>query len=238
MSEQIKLGDLTIFMQRKRVKHIYLRVLAPDGRVTLVAPIGIQLVVIHAFAVSKLSWIQKQQTKLQSQVREAPRQLVEHESHTVWGHHYVLQVVEKQAKPCVVLDRQIIILQIRPGSDLFKRAVVMHAWHKSLLHGVVPDLIDKWQDRLNVSVSAYFLQKMKTRWGSCNTGRRHIRLNTDLVKKSKDLLEYVVVHEMVHLIEPSHNKRFVALMDRYYPIWREAAAELNQVPLSAVRARG
>lgn len=238
MSEQIKLGDLTIFMQRKRVKHIYLRVLAPDGRVTLVAPIGIQLVVIHAFAVSKLSWIQKQQTKLQSQVREAPRQLVEHESHTVWGHHYVLQVVEKQAKPCVVLDRQIIILQIRPGSDLFKRAVVMHAWHKSLLHGVVPDLIDKWQDRLNVSVSAYFLQKMKTRWGSCNTGRRHIRLNTDLVKKPKDLLEYVVVHEMVHLIEPSHNKRFVALMDRYYPIWREAAAELNQVPLSAVRARG
>lgn len=238
MSEQIKLGDLTIFMQRKRVKHIYLRVLAPDGRVTLVAPIGIQLVVIHAFAVSKLSWIQKQQTKLQSQVREAPRQLVEHESHTVWGHHYVLQVVEKQAKPCVVLDRQIIILQIRPGSDLFKRAVVMHAWHKSLLHGVVPGLIDKWQDRLNVSVSAYFLQKMKTRWGSCNTGRRHIRLNTDLVKKPKDLLEYVVVHEMVHLIEPSHNKRFVALMDRYYPIWREAAAELNQVPLSAVRARG
>lgn len=238
MSEQIKLGDLTIFMQRKRVKHIYLRVLAPDGRVTLVAPIGIQLVVIHAFAVSKLSWIQKQQTKLQSQVREAPRQLVEHESHTVWGHHYVLQVVEKQAKPCVVLDRQIIILQIRPGSDLFKRAVVMHAWHKSLLHGVVPDLIDKWQDRLNVSVSAYFLQKMKTRWGSCNTGRRHIRLNSDLVKKPKDLLEYVVVHEMVHLIEPSHNKRFVALMNRYYPIWREAAAELNQVPLSAVRARG
>lgn len=225
-------------MQRKRVKHIYLRVLAPDGRVTLVAPIGIQLVVIHAFAVSKLSWIQKQQTKLQSQVREAPRQLVEHESHTVWGHHYVLQVVEKQAKPCVVLDRQIIILQIRPGSDLFKRAVVMHAWHKSLLHGVVPDLIDKWQDRLNVSVSAYFLQKMKTRWGSCNTGRRHIRLNSDLVKKPKDLLEYVVVHEMVHLIEPSHNKRFVALMNRYYPIWREAAAELNQVPLSAVRARG
>ncbi|SDW68540.1 hypothetical protein SAMN05216317_11043 [Nitrosomonas eutropha] len=238
MSEQIKLGDLTIFMQRKRVKHIYLRVLAPDGRVTLVAPIGIQLVVIHAFAVSKLSWIQKQQTKLQSQVREAPRQLVEHESHTVWGHHYVLQVVEKQAKPCVLLNQQSIILQVRPGSDLSRRAAVMHAWYKSLLHGVVPGLIEQWQDRLGVSVSAYFLQRMKTRWGSCNPRTRHIRLNTDLVTRPKDLLEYIVVHEMVHLLEASHNKRFVALMDQYYPAWREATAELNQLPLAAVRPRG
>lgn len=238
MSAQIRLGELVIFVQRKRVKHIYLKVLASDGRVTLVAPIGIQSAVIQAFAASKLSWIHKQQKKLQFRTEEALCQFIEHENHTLWGENYRLQVVEKSAKPCVMLDRQIIILQIRPGSDLFKRAAVMHAWHKSLLHGVVPGLIDKWQDRLNVSVSAYFLQKMKTRWGSCNTGRRHIRLNTDLVKKPKDLLEYVVVHEMVHLIEPSHNKRFVALMDRYYPIWREAAAELNQVPLSAVRARG
>ena len=238
MSEQIKLGDLTIFMQRKRVKHIYLRVLAPDGRVTLVAPIGIQLAVIHAFAVSKLPWIRKQQRKLQSQVREAPRQLVEHESHMLWGCHYVLQVVEKPAKPCVLLDQQSIILQVRPGSDLSKRTAVMHAWHKSLLHGVVPDLIGEWQERLDVSVSAYFLQQMKTRWGSCTPRARHIRLNTDLVRKPKSLLEYVVVHEMVHLLEASHNKRFVALMDRHYPAWREATAELNQIPLSAVRPRG
>ena len=238
MSEQIKLGDLTIFMQRKRVKHIYLRVLAPDGRVTLVAPIGIQLAVIHAFAVSKLPWIRKQQRKLQMQIREAPRQLVAYERHTVWGHHYVLQVVEKPAKPCVLLDQQSIILQVRPGSDLSKRTAVMHAWHKSLLHGVVPDLIGEWQERLDVSVSAYFLQQMKTRWGSCTPRARHIRLNTDLVRKPKNLLEYVVVHEMVHLLEASHNKRFVALMDRHYPAWREAAAELNHIPLSAVRPRG
>ncbi len=149
-----------------------------------------------------------------------------------------MRVVEKQANPCVWLDYQTITLQVRPGSDFLKRAAVMHAWHKSLLHAVIPGLIDKWQDRLDVSVSAYFLQKMKTRWGSCNTRRHHIRLNTDLVKKPKDLLEYVVVHEMVHLIEPSHNKRFVALMDRYYPIWREATAELNLLPLAAVRPRG
>lgn len=225
-------------MQRKRVKHIYLRVLAPDGRVTLVAPIGIQLAAIHAFAVSKLDWIQKQQTKLQSQGREVPRQFVEGESHIIWGRHYVLQVMEKPARPCVQMDHQIIILQVRPGSDLFKRAAVMHVWHKSLLHGVVPGLIEKWQGRLGVSVSAYFLQRMKTRWGSCTPRTRHIRLNTDLVRKPENLLEYVVVHELVHLIEPSHNKRFIALMDQHYPAWREATAELNQVPLSAVRPRG
>ena len=238
MSEQIRLEDLTIFMQRRAVKHVYLRVHPSDGRVTLVAPIGIQLAAIHAFAVSKLPWIHKQQAKLQAQVREVPRQFIGGENHTVWGRHYVLQVVEKSAGPCVLMDQQTITLQVRPGSDLFKRAAVMHAWHKSLLHAVVPDLIGKWQERLGVSVSAYFLQQMKTRWGSCNTRRRHIRLNTDLVRKPQDLLEYVVVHELVHLIEPSHNKRFVGLMDQYYPAWREAAAELNQIPLSAVRPRG
>lgn len=238
MSEQIKLEDLTIFVQRRAVKHVYLRVHPPDGRVTLVAPTGTRLEAVRAFVIAKLGWIRKQQAKLQSQIREVPRQFIEHESHVLWGQDYLLRVVEKQANPCVVLDHQTITLQVRPGNDLLKRAAVMHAWHKSLLHAVIPGLIEKWQDRLDVSVSAYFLQKMKTRWGSCNTRHRHIRLNTDLVKKPKDLLEYVVVHEMVHLIEPSHNKRFVALMDQYYPAWREATAELNQLPLAAVRPRG
>ena len=238
MSEQIRLENLTIFMQRRAVKHVYLRVHPPDGRVTLVAPTGMRLEVVRAFVTAKLDWIHKQQAKLQAQVREVPRQFIGGESHTVWGRHYVLQVVEKSAGPCVLMDQQTITLQVRPGSDLFKRAAVMHAWHKSLLHAVVPDLIGKWQERLGVSVSAYFLQQMKTRWGSCNTRRRHIRLNTDLVRKPQDLLEYVVVHELVHLIEPSHNKRFVGLMDQHYPAWREATAELNQIPLSAIRPRG
>lgn len=238
MSEQIRLEDLTIFVQRRAVKHVYLRVYPPDGRVTLVAPTGTRLEAVRAFVIAKLGWIRKQQTKLQARSREAPRLFVEHESHTLWGRCYLLQVVEKQVRPCVVLDQQNIILYVRPGSDSPKRAAVMHAWHKSLLHTVIPGLIEKWQNRLGVSVSAYFLQQMKTRWGSCNTRHRHIRLNTDLVKKPKDLLEYVVVHEMVHLIEPSHNKRFVALMDQHYPTWREATSELNQLPLAAVRPRG
>ena len=108
----------------------------------------------------------------------------------------------------------------------------MHEWHKSLLHEVVPPLISKWEAKLGVRVSAYFLQRMKTKWGGCNHQKQNIRLNTELVKKPKDLLEYVVVHEMVHLLEPTHNDRFVGLLDKYYPTWREARAELNALPLA------
>jgi predicted metal-dependent hydrolase len=109
----------------------------------------------------------------------------------------------------------------------------MHEWHKSLLHEVVPRLIAKWEPRLRVRVTGYFLQRMKTKWGGCNYKARHIRLNTELVKKPKDLLEYVIVHEMLHLIEPTHNERYLALLSEHYPSWREARVELNELPLSS-----
>jgi len=108
----------------------------------------------------------------------------------------------------------------------------MHAWHKSLLHEQVPRLINKWERKLGVTVSAYFLQRMKTRWGSCNHRARNIRLNTELVKKSRDLLEYVIVHEIIHIAEPTHSERFVTILNRHYPAWREARAELNELPLA------
>jgi len=122
---------------------------------------------------------------------------------------------------------------VRPGTSAVKRAEVVHEWHKSLLHQVVPGLIEKWEPKLNVKVAGYFLQRMKTKWGSCNHRAGHIRLNTELVKKPKDLLEYVVVHEMVHLLEPPHSERFVAILQRHYPTWREARAELNELPLAS-----
>lgn len=122
---------------------------------------------------------------------------------------------------------------MRSGSSAEKRAEVMHEWHKALLHEVVPTLIGRWEARLGVRVNRYFLQRMKTRWGGCNHLAGHIRLNTELVKKPKDLLEYIIVHEMAHLIEPTHSERFTALLDRHYPTWREARAELNELPLSA-----
>jgi predicted metal-dependent hydrolase len=138
-----------------------------------------------------------------------------------------------EAKPSVSLDHKRITLTVRPGSDVAKRAEVIHEWHKSLLHAVVPEIIKKWEPKLKVKVTRYFLQRMKTKWGSCNHRAGHIRLNTELVKKPKDLLEYVVVHEMAHLLEPRHSERFLEILEENYPMWREARAELNELPLSA-----
>lgn len=233
MTETIRLGKIAIAVTRKDIKNVHLSVHPPEGRVTLVAPSGTRLEVARAFAISKLGWIRDQQAKLRNQAREIPRQFVERESHYLWGRRHLLIVVERDAKPFVSLDHKRITLNVRPGSEQAKRAEIIHDWHKSLLHEVVPPLIRKWEPKLKVEVAGYFLQRMKTKWGSCNHMAGHIRLNTELVKKPKDLLEYVIVHEMVHLLEPTHSDRFIAILGEHYPTWREARAELNELPLTA-----
>jgi predicted metal-dependent hydrolase len=227
----IHLGDIAISVTRKAVKHVHLSVHPPRGSVTLVAPTGTRLEVARAYAVTKLGWIRQQQARFRGQVREAPRRLVTRETHHLWGRRYLLKVEFADSKPTVKLDHRQITLVVRPGSDMTKRAEVLHEWHKAQLHAVVPALIEAWQERLGVKVQGYFLQRMKTRWGSSNPARGHIRLNTELIKKPKDLLEYVVVHEMIHFIAPSHDERFVALLNRHYPSWREARSELNALPI-------
>jgi len=233
MTEMITLGELAIEVQRKDIKHVHLSVHPPDGRVTLSAPTATRLEAARAYAISKLGWIREQQQRLAKQARETPRQFIERESHYLWGRRYLLTVVHRAAKPSVSLDHKRITLTVRPGSDAAKRAEAMHAWHKMLLHHAVPPLIEKWEQKLQVAVRGYFLQRMKTKWGSCNRQAGHIRLNTELVKKPKDLLEYVIVHEMAHLIEPTHSVRFLAILDEHYPTWREARAELNELELAS-----
>ena len=233
MVDMIRLGEIAIAVTRKDIKHVHLSVHPPAGRVTLVAPKGTRLEVARAYAVSKLGWIREQQAKLFGQARESRRQFVERESHQLWGRRYLLSVVEEDVKPFVRLDHRRIKLTIRPGSSRAKREQVIHEWHKLLLHEVVPALIKKWEVKLGVTVSGYFLQRMKTKWGACNHRAGNIRLNTELVKKPKDLLEYVVVHEMVHLLEPTHSDRFLAILEEHYPSWREARSELNELPLTA-----
>jgi len=233
MSETIQLGDISITVTRKDIKNVHLTVHPPDGRVSLATPTNTRLEVARAYAISKLIWIRDQQRKLECQARETPRQFVERESHQVWGRRYLMTVDYQDVKPTVVISNKRITLIVRPGSSAEKRAEVMHEWHKSLLHEVVPPLIQRWERILKVSVSGYFLQRMKTKWGSCNHAAGNIRLNTELVKKPKDLLEYVIVHEMAHLIEPTHSDRFIAILEKHYPSWREARAELNELPLAA-----
>lgn len=233
MSETIQLGEIAITVTRKDIKNVHLSVHPPEGRVTLVAPKATRLEVARAYAISKLGWIRQQQAKLNDQARETPRKFIERESHYLWGRRHLLSVTYRDAKPSVSFNHKRIALIVRPGSGSGKRAEVIHDWHKSLLHGVVPALIKKWEPKLKVKVTGYFLQRMKTKWGSCNHSAGHIRLNTELVKKPKDLLEYVIVHEMAHLIEPIHSDGFIAILQQHYPTWREARAELNDLPLTA-----
>lgn len=233
MGETILLGDVTIAVSRKDVKNVHLSVHPPDGRVTMVAPRSTRLEVARAYAISKLGWIRKQQTQFDNQARESPRQYIERETHVLWGRPYLLSVIEQETKPTIYLDHRQIMLVVRPGTYQTQRARMFHDWHKSLLHQAIPPIIALWEPKLKVKVSHYYLQRMKTKWGSCNHRAGHIRLNTELAKKPRDLLEYVIVHEMAHLIELTHNTRFIAILDKHYPSWREARAELNALPLSA-----
>jgi predicted metal-dependent hydrolase len=233
MNETLRIGELSILLTRKEVKHVHLNVHPPEGRVTMVAPPQTRTEVARAYAVTRLGWIRKQQASFQNQAREAPRRYLERESHTLWGRRHLLSIRYMKDAPKVSLDHRRIVLTVRPGTSVTKRAEILHEWHKSLLHAYIPTLIRKWERRIGVRVSAYFLQRMKTKWGSCNSKVGNIRLNTQLVQKPKDLVEYVVVHELVHLLEPTHSERFITLMDKHYPGWREARKELNELPLAA-----
>lgn len=233
MPMTIQLGEIVIALTLKEVRNTHLSVHPPTGRVTLVAPVGTRVEVARAYAITKLGWIREQQAKLRAQARETPRRFVERESHYLWGRRHLLSVVEKDARPAVAINHRMITLTVRPGSTAAKRQAVIHAWHRALLHEALPPLIARWEAMLGVEVSGYFLQRMKTKWGSCNPRAARIRLNTELVKKPRDLLEYVVVHEMLHLMEPTHSVRFLGLLTRNYPTWREARLELNELPVAA-----
>ena len=231
LQTHIQLEEIDIAVTFKAIKNVHLAVHPPDGRVTLVAPFGTRLEAVRAFAISKLGWIRRHQKRFAGQARETPCQFITGESRYIWGKSYLLDVVVRDQSPSVSIDHSQITLNVRPGTNMAKREAIYQAWQRSLLHEAIPPMIAHWEGRLGVRVKGYFLQRMKTKWGSCNYRHGRIRLNTELVKKPKDLLEYVIVHEMVHLLEPSHNKRFKSLLDQHYPLWREARAELNALPL-------
>ncbi|WP_458791607.1 M48 family metallopeptidase [Yoonia sp. MH D7] len=232
MDEVIEISGISIHLTRKAVKNVHLSVHPPHGRVTLVAPTQTRLDVARAYAITKLGWIRDQQEKLCSQPRVSSRQFVGRETHFLWGRRYLMTVSERDEKPSIKIDHRTIRLGVRPNTSTEKKAQIVHDWHKRLMHAVIPDVLTVWETKLGVSASDYFLQRMKTKWGSCNPKTKTIRLNTELVKKPKDLLEYVIVHELMHLHEPTHSPRFFDLMNQYYPSWTEARRELNDLPLS------
>jgi predicted metal-dependent hydrolase len=186
---------------------------------------------IRVFAISKLGWIKLQQKKLRSQERETPREYLDRESHFLWGRRYLLKVVEERTGSEVQLKHNKMVLRVAQGENHRAKEDALAHWYREQIKATVPSLLAKWEPRLGAQIERVFIQRMKTKWGSCNPAARSIRLNTDLAKKPPDCLEYIVVHEMVHVLEPTHNARFVALMDGLMPQWRRYRDQLNQLPV-------
>lgn len=229
--DTLMLGELQADVVRKDIKHVHLGVYPPDGQVRISAPSSMALDTIRLYAITRLEWIRCQQRKMRAQDREAPREYLDRESHYLRGKRYLLKIVEADAAPSVKLHHNRIELHVRPGSDTSKRHTVLEGWYRDHLRAEVPALLEKWQPILGVQPNRVLVQRMKTKWGSCNPSSGIIRLNTDLARKPSVCLEYIVVHELVHLLEPSHNSRFQSLMDQAMPHWRQVKNELNQLPI-------
>jgi predicted metal-dependent hydrolase len=230
MVTQVKLGDMAVDVVLKDIKNVHLSVYPPTGRVRISAPLRMKLDTIRVFAISKLGWIKQQQRRLQEQDRETPREYIDRESHYVFGRRCILTVGFENAVPHVELKHNKLMLRVRPEASDTKQAI-MDEWYRGLLKIAVPPLIAKWEPLIGVKVKRFFVQRMKTKWGSCNPATHSIRLNTDLGKKPPECLEYIVVHEMIHLLEPTHNVRFIALIERFMPKWQFYRGQLNRSPL-------
>lgn len=231
MLTQIALGDILVDVVKKDIKNIHLSIYPPTGKVRISAPVRMENDTIRVFALSKLGWIRQQQKKLCEQERETPREYLDRESHYLWGKRYLLKVIEKEAGPTVELRHHEIVLQVRPSADEEKKQAILEEWYRDTLKTAVLPLLAKWEPILAVKVEKCFVQRMKTKWGSCSPRSGYIRLNTDLAKKPPQCLEYIVVHEMIHLLEPTHNNRFIALMDHFMPRWQFYRTELNRLPV-------
>jgi len=231
MLTQLNLGEISVDVVFKDIKNVHLSVYPPTGRVRISAPERMKLDTVRIFAISKLDWIKRQQTKLQGQERETPREYLERESHYLWGRRYLLRVVEMDAVPGVELAPRTMILRVRPRANEEKKESIVAQFYREQIRAAVPSLIAKWTALMGVTVERLYVQQMKTKWGSCNPRARAIRLNTELAKKPKHCLEYILVHELVHFFESHHGDRFVSFMDKFMPQWRQHRDELNQHPL-------
>ena len=227
----IDLDEIVISVVQKNIKNVHLSVYPPMGNVRISAPLRMNLDTIRVFAISKLDWIRHQQQKLRNQVRETPREYIDRENHYLWGKCYLLNLIEIEAPARIELQHDHILLQVRPGATTDRKRTIVDEFYRSQIEAAIPPLIVKWEDLMGVSVASFSIRKMKTKWGSCTPALQTIRFNLELAKKPAECLEYVIVHEMVHLLEPSHNRRFVALMDSFMPQWRFYQSELNRLPI-------
>jgi predicted metal-dependent hydrolase len=231
VAAMLRLAEQTIAVERKAVAHVHLSVYPPAGSVRLVAPAHLSDQALRAYAIRKLGWIRQQQAKLAAQERESPRELVTRESHWVWGQRRLLRVHEHDAPPAIELHPQRLVLRVRPGTDAAARAALLAAWYREQVRDRAAPLLARWGDHLGIQPRHLYVQHMKTRWGSCTPATRAIRLNTELARKPPVCLEYILVHELLHLLEPTHNRRFTDLLTKHLPDWQSRRDLLNRLPV-------
>ncbi len=231
MTAELDLGGITVDVVFKDIKNVHLSVYPPTGRVRIAAPERMSLDTVRVFAITKLDWIKKQQRLLREQQRETAREYLDLETHYLWGKRYLLQAMESRGAPSVEPQHSRLLLWVRAGTTDEKKQAIVSSWYRAQVKQALPSLIDKWAPVLGVTVERWYVQHMKTKWGSCNPRLASIRLNTELAKKPKECLEYIAVHEMAHVLEPTHSARFVAIMDEFMPNWRLYRDQLNQLPV-------
>jgi len=229
---KLVIDGLTVDVVRKPIRNLHLGVYPPHGRVRVAAPQSMDDEAVRLAVISKHAWIKRQQNHFKSQVRQSPREYIYRESHYHFGHRYLLNVIEQEGPARVVIrNKTVLDLYIPDGSDTQKRERVMNEWYRSELRGCIPAIIRMWEPVLGVEVGFYGIKKMKTKWGSCNNRASRIWINLELAKKPVTCLEYIVVHEMVHLLYRHHDDNFRDILDRVMPQWQLHRDELNRAPL-------
>lgn len=229
----LDVSGIPVQVVRKAIKNIHIGVYPPRGRVRVAVPLSVDDDAVRLAVISRLSWIRRKRAEFLGQERQTFREFVSGESHYFEGRRYRLDVIKSERPPSVsLLNNSWMRLQVRPGSDRDKREEVLDTWYRRQLYGKLPAILEKWQPVVGEWATEVRIRKMKTRWGSCNDEARRIWLNLELAKKLPTCVEYVLVHELVHLLERQHSDRFRGLMDNFMPAWRSRRDELNRAPLS------
>lgn len=229
---QMQIGSLSLQLNRKAIKNLHISVLPPDGRIRVAAPEQMTDTAIRMAVISRIPWIKKQQRDFAAQPRQSDREMVSGECHYFWGKPHRLNLVERVGRHEVKVSGGKIHLFVNPGTSVENRALVLAEFYRARLKAQVEKLIPEWQQRVAVELADWSVKKMKTKWGSCNVSAKRIWFNLELAKKPPECLEYILVHELIHLLERKHNERFRAHMDKFMPNWRERRDLLNTLPLA------
>lgn len=231
--ETLSISNLTIDIVRKDIKNMHLAVYPPHGRIRLSAPENTDREMMRLFAISKIGWIKKHIKSFETQPRESPREYISGESHFFQGKRYLLDVIERKGFNKVeIKGTKNIVLSVRPNTSKEDKAHILKEWYRAEMKKQIPDLISKWESIIGVKANDWAIKQMRTKWGTCNIEAKRIWLNLELSKKPIICLEYIIVHELVHLLERNHNDKFVSYMNQFMPKWRMHKTELNKLPVA------